>query len=80
MAVAVVLVQLPDALNGAAPEANRFFEAMHGIELPLALFAAAGALVFLGGGRLSLDALFHIEDLVRKKKTAAAAAVVANQT
>jgi len=33
--------------------------------------------VFLGGGRLSLDALFHVEDLVRKKKTAAAAAVVA---
>jgi putative oxidoreductase len=62
MAVAVVVVQLPDALNGAQPDANRFFEAMKGIEMPLSLFAGCAALVLIGGGRFSLDALLHIEE------------------
>jgi putative oxidoreductase len=69
MAVAVLVVQLPDAINGAEPGANLFFEAMKTIELPFSLFASCAALVLLGGGRLSLDAL------VFRKRTAAAAAV-----
>lgn len=80
MAVAVAVVQLPDAWNGAPPDANRFFEVMKGIELPFALFAAATALVLIGGGRLSLDGVLHLEERVWKKKTAAAAAVVPNES
>ncbi|MGZ5475500.1 MAG: DoxX family protein [Thermoanaerobaculia bacterium] len=76
MAGAVVLVQLPDALNGAEPGANKFFEAMKGIELPFSLFAGTAALVLLGGGRLSLDALLRLEERLFKKKTAAGAAAV----
>ncbi len=64
MAVAVAVVQLPDALNGAQPGANKFFEAMKGIELPLSLFAGCAALALIGGGRLSLDALLRIEERV----------------
>jgi putative oxidoreductase len=75
MAVAVVVVQLPDAINGAEPGANKFFEAMKGIELPFALFAGSAALVLIGGGRLSLDALLRIEERLFKTKTAAGAAV-----
>ena len=66
MAVAVAVVQLPDALNGAAPGANRFFEAMKGIELPLALFAVTFALVLIGAGRYSLDGLLRIEERIRQ--------------
>ncbi len=66
MAVAVAVVQLPDALNGADPGANRFFAAMKGIELPLALFGAAFALLLLGAGRWSLDALLRIEERVAR--------------
>lgn len=76
MAVAIVVVQLPDALNGAAPGANRFFEAMKGIELPLALFAASAAILLLGAGRFSLDALLRLEERLLKRKTAAEAAAV----
>ncbi len=65
MAAAVLLVQLPDALNGAEPGSNRFFEAMKGIELPFSLFASTTALVLMGGGRLSLDALLRLEERLR---------------
>lgn len=70
MAVAVLVVQLPDALNGAEPGANLFFAAMKGIELPFALFGVAMALLLTGGGAWSVDAL------IWKKKTAAEAAVL----
>ena len=76
MAVAVAVVQLPDALNGAEPGANRFFVAMKGIELPFSLFAGCTALVLIGGGRFSLDAVLRLEERLRKKKTAAGAAAV----
>jgi putative oxidoreductase len=76
MAVAVGLVQLPDAMNGMEPGANRFFEVMKAIELPLSMFAGTVALVLIGGGRFSLDALLRIEDRLLKKKTAAAAAAL----
>jgi putative oxidoreductase len=80
MAVAILVVQLPDALNGAQPGANRYFEAMHGIELPFALLALALALMLLGGGRFSLDSVLRIEQRFGKKKTAAGAAVMTSQT
>lgn len=57
MGVATFVVQLPDVLREAQPGANRYFAAMHGIELPFALMAAALAVVILGPGRLSLDAV-----------------------
>ena len=57
MAVAVVVVQLPDAMNDVPAGANRFFVAMKGIEMPLSLFAATAALVLIGGGKYSLDAV-----------------------
>jgi putative oxidoreductase len=70
MAGAVLLVQLPDALNGADPGANKFFEAMKGIELPFSLFAGCTVLLLIGGGRLSLDSVLRIEERLFKKKTA----------
>ena len=69
MAVAVLVVQLPDALNDVPEGANRFFVAMKGIEMPLALFAAAGALVLLGGGKFSLDSLLKIEERLRRRSS-----------
>jgi putative oxidoreductase len=80
MAVATFVVQLPDALYGVDPHAIKFFAIMHGIELPLAMFAIALSLLLVGGGRFSLDALFGIESravaLVRKRKAAAEAAAL----
>jgi putative oxidoreductase len=76
MAGAIVLVQLPDALNGAEPGANKFFEAMKGIELPFSLFAGCTMLLLIGGGRLSLDSVLRIQERLFKKKTAAEAAVL----
>lgn len=73
MFVAAFIVQLPDALYGVPPDAIKPFVAIRGIEMPLALFAMCLALVFTGGGRISLDAV--VRDVLRKKKTAAAAAV-----
>jgi len=80
MAVAVGIVQLPDALNGAAPGANRFFEAMKGIELPLSLFAASAALVLLGGGKFSLDAAFGVRRLAAAFGRRSPAAALQNTT
>ena len=57
MGVATFVIQLPDALREAQPGVNRYFAAMHGIELPFALMAAALAVVIIGPGRLSLDAV-----------------------
>lgn len=61
MGVATFLVQLPDALYEVPAGTSKYFSAMKGIELPLSLMAGALALVFLGGGRLSLDAALGIE-------------------
>jgi len=77
MGVATFVVQLPDALRDVQPGANRYFAAMHGIELPFALCAAAVAVAIIGPGRLSLDAL--IRDKVKKKAAAGAAAVSASR-
>lgn len=80
MAVAAFRVQLPDALYGVEPGASKFFAAMRGIEMPLALLVACAALVLIGGGRLSIDALLRVDErvaaLLAKKKAAAEAAVV----
>jgi putative oxidoreductase len=80
MFVAAFIVQLPDALYEVPPDAIKTFVAVRGIELPLAMFAICTALVLLGGGRISVDALLRIDDRVRallpKKKTAAEAAAV----
>lgn len=74
MAVAVFRVQLPDAMHGVEPGASKFFAAMRGIEMPLALLIACMALVLIGGGRLSADALLRIDEramsLLAKKKAA----------
>lgn len=80
MFVATFIVQLPDALYEVPPGAIKFFVAMRGIEMPLAMFTIAIALVLIGGGRISLDHLFGVDarlaSLVRKKKAAAEAAAV----
>ena len=57
MFVAAFIVQLPDALYEVPPGAIKLFVALRGIETPLAMFAICVALVFLGGGRFSLDHL-----------------------
>jgi putative oxidoreductase len=76
MFVATFIVQLPDALYEVPPNAIKLFVALRGIETPLALFAITFALMWLGGGRISLDALLGIERRLFKKKTAAEAAAV----
>ena len=58
-----------DALHDPDAGANKFFGAMHATELPLSLFAGCIALLFIGGGRLSLDAF-----VFRKRKAAETAA------
>lgn len=79
MGVAAFRVQLPDALYEVQPGTSKFFAGIRGIELPLALLVACIALVLMGGGRFSADALLRVEEralkIVRKKKTAAEAAV-----
>lgn len=69
MAVAVAVVQLPDAMNDVPPGGNHFFVAMKAIEMPLALFAAAGALVLIGGGMFSLDRVLKIEERVAGRRS-----------
>jgi putative oxidoreductase len=80
MGVAAFVVQLPDALHDAQPGSLVAFVVLRGIETPLALFAVTVALVLLGPGRLSLDALLGVERRVatifRKRKAAAEAAAV----
>ncbi|HEX9160956.1 MAG TPA: DoxX family protein [Thermoanaerobaculia bacterium] len=78
MAVAVLVVQLPDAFRGAAVGASRVFEIMKAIELPLSLFGGTAVLVLIGPGRFSVDAAVRLEQRLLKKKTAAEAAAVAS--
>ena len=66
MFVAAFVVQLPDALYEVPPGSIKFFVAMRGIELPLALLATCVSLVLTGGGRMSLDHLLGVEDRVRR--------------
>lgn len=77
MGVAAFIVQLPDVLNEAS-NGVRSFAVIRGIELPLIMFGASLAIVFLGGGRWSLDGLLGIDrrlgHLLSKKKAAAEAA------
>jgi putative oxidoreductase len=58
MFVAAFVVQLPDALHDPDNAGkNTAFAAIRSMELPLSVLAAMLALVLLGGGRWSLDAL-----------------------
>jgi putative oxidoreductase len=61
MFVATFVVQLPDALRDPQGGGNKFFAALHGIELPLALLAICVAIVLLGAGRFSLDSLLRVD-------------------
>jgi putative oxidoreductase len=72
MAVAVFVVQLPDALHDVQPGTPKLFAAMRGIELPLALLAICAVLVILGPGRISLDC--WLRSVLAKNKAAAEAA------
>ena len=74
MFVAAFVVQLPDAMFEAPPNAIRPFVAIRGIETPLALFAICLSLLLTGGGRFSLDHV--LRGLLGKKKAAAEAAAV----
>ncbi len=80
MFVAAFVVQLPDALHEAQPGTVKLFAILRGIELPFAMFGLTTALVILGPGRFSLDALLGIEPrlvaIVRRKKTPTQAAIV----
>jgi len=67
MFVAAFVVQLPDAMHDPDGGKNKVFAAIRGMELPLSILAAMIALVLLGGGRFSLDAL-----IFRKKEAATA--------
>lgn len=62
MAVAVFVVQLPDALNDVPPGSSRLFAAIRGVELPLAILGGCLALLFLGAGRLSLDGVLCVDE------------------
>jgi putative oxidoreductase len=64
MAVAAFKVQLPDALYEVPAGTSKFLAGIRGIELPLTLLAACVALLLLGGGRYSLDALLKIDERV----------------
>jgi putative oxidoreductase len=66
MFVAAFVVQLPDALYEVPPGSIKFFVAMRGIELPLALLAICLALVLTGGGRASVDHVLGVEERVRR--------------
>lgn len=65
MFVAVVVVQLPDALRDPEGKGHRFFSSMHAIELPLALLAITLALLIIGPGRFSVDRLLRVEERLR---------------
>ena len=66
MAVAVFVVQLPDALNDVPPGSSRLFAAIRGVELPLAVLGGCLALLFLGAGRLSLDGVLRVDERVTR--------------
>ena len=68
MFVAVFVVQLPDALRDPDAAGHRFASSMHAIELPLALLAMTAAVLLIGPGRLSLDALLRVEEKIWRKK------------
>lgn len=76
MAVAVFVVQLPDALHDPQPGTPMLFSILHAIELPLALLAICSALVILGPGRVSLDYLLVRRFGRLKNKAAAEAAAL----
>ena len=80
MFVAAFIVQLPEALYEVPPDAIKSLVVLRAIELPLAMFAACAAIVLIGPGRVSLDALLRVEDrfraLLPKKKAAAEAAAL----
>lgn len=61
MFVAAFVIQLPDAMY--SPQ-GAVFAVIRGIEMPLAMFAMAAALVFTGGGLLSLDHALRLGDRV----------------
>ena len=67
MFVAAFVVQLPDAVRDPDAGRNKVFAAIRAMELPLSILAAMMALLLLGGGRFSLDAL-----IFRKKEAATA--------
>lgn len=79
MFVAAFVVQLPDALFGLQPGAIKVFEALRGIETPLAMLAICVALVLLGPGRISLDHLLRLDQriaaLLPKRRAVTEAAV-----
>ena len=68
MFVAVFVVQLPDALRDPDAAGHRFAASMHAIELPLALLAMTAAVLLMGPGRFSLDALLRVEEKIWRKK------------
>jgi putative oxidoreductase len=80
MFVAAFIVQLPEALYEVPADAIKSFVVLRAIELPLAMFAACAAMVLIGPGRVSLDALLRVEErfraLLPKKKAAAEAAAL----
>jgi putative oxidoreductase len=57
MFVATFIVQLPDALYEVPPGSIKLFVALRGIELPLAMLAICVAVMLMGGGKFSLDAV-----------------------
>jgi putative oxidoreductase len=57
MGVAAFVVQLPDALHDPDAGANKLFASIRAMELPLSILGAMIALMLLGGGRYSVDAL-----------------------
>jgi len=59
MFVAVFVVQLPDALHDPDGAGHRFAASMHSVELPLAMLAMTAAVLLMGPGRFSLDALLR---------------------
>jgi putative oxidoreductase len=70
MFVAAFVVQLPDALHDPDNAGkNKAFAMIRSMELPLSILAAMLALVLLGGGRYSLDALLKS---LRKREAATA--------
>lgn len=61
MGVAAFMVKLPDALYEVQPGQIKLFAAVRGIETELALLAIAVALMAMGAGRFSLDAVMGVE-------------------